>query len=369
MKPSIIVITTGTSVLRNKATDEEREILNRTANKKETDLSHEEKSTIDDIAKRQSDLLYKCSIPEVRKLSAELNGVLGFYRSSLEEGQNNLHFLLRSDTYQGAKAAEVISEWMENKGLKVQSENFPGLNTSSITDFTSAMSDLIKWCDQVLPAYSKNGYRVVFCLVGGFKSFQGFMQTLGMFYADESVYIYENSDELLRLPRIPVDLESSFASVIKEKHAIVRKMLYKEIPASECQGLPEIILYEIDGFCSLSPWGELIFNKFKEKYYSSEVLLPPPSTKIKIIKEKALENISSDAARIRDFNERLDDLARFLETKQNINRLDFKKLKGNPMPPCTHEADLSADKGAWRIFGYFEDECFVIHHVGESDLH
>ncbi|AER65972.1 CRISPR-associated protein, APE2256 family [Thermovirga lienii DSM 17291] len=368
MNPSVVVITTGTSVLRDGASEEERKILNRTANKKESDLSPEEKSIIDGIAKRQGTLLLQCSIEEARNMSAELNGVLGLYRSSPEEGKNNIHFLLRSDTYQGAKAAEIISEWMHHKGLNTQSENFPGLNTSSIADFTSAMSDLVKWCDQILPGYSRKGYRVVFCLVGGFKSFQGFMQALGMFYADESVYIYENSDELLRLPRLPVDLESSFASVIKKKHHIVRRMLYKDIPVSECEGIPEIMLLEVDGFCSLSPWGDLIFNKFKEKYYSSEILLPPPSAKIKI-KEKALEHISKDAARVRDFNERLDDLARFLETQQNIKRLDFKKLKGNPIPPCTHEADLSADKGAWRIFGYFEDECFVIHHVGESDLH
>jgi len=364
----LVIATMGTSILRNEISQKEKAILNITSNKKEENLSNEEKKIIDDIAERKKAILLNSSLLEVRKLSAELNGLIGFYEMDLSKGAKNLHFLLKSDTYQGRKSAEIISEWMREKGLHVESVGFPGLNTSNITDFTSAMSDVIKWCDSVLPGYRNQGYSVIFSLVGGFKSFQGFMQALGMFYADESIYIYENANEILRLPQIPIDLDSSFASIIKKNHSIIRRMLYKEIPEHECESLPDILLYKMDGLCALSPWGELAFNKFKEKYYSSEVLLPPPSQRIKI-SDKTIESIINDKSRIRDFNERMDDLSRFLETNQNIKRLDFKKLAGNPFPPCTHEIDLSADKGAWRIFGYFKGNNFVIHHIGESPLH
>ena len=42
-----------------------------------------------------------------------------------------------------------------------------------------------------MPGYRQSHYRVVFNLVGGFKSLQGYMNTLGMFYADEIIYIFE----------------------------------------------------------------------------------------------------------------------------------------------------------------------------------
>ena len=149
MKPSVIVLTTGTSVLRNEADRNERNILNNSSNKKEENLSFEEKRLIDEIAEKKKALLFKSSLLEVRKLSAELNGLIGFYGMDLSKGIKNLHFLLKSDTYQGTKAAEIVSEWMKEKGLYAECVGFPGLNTSNIVDFTSAMSDVIKWCDSV----------------------------------------------------------------------------------------------------------------------------------------------------------------------------------------------------------------------------
>lgn len=206
------------------------------------------------------------------------------------------------------------------------------------------MSDIVKWCDETLPGYRDQGYRVIFSLVGGFKSVQGFMQSLGMFYADESVYIFEGSREIIRLPRLPVDLDHGFTSKVAENIDFIRTLLYKDLPSGECAGVPDVMLFEVEGTCSLSPWGELVFNRYKQKEYGTSVL-PPPSEKIRI-EAKATESIAGDRARIRDFNERMDDLVRFLESGQNIRRLDFKKLAGAPCPPCTHEIDLSADKGA-----------------------
>jgi hypothetical protein len=59
---------------------------------------------------------------------------------------------------------------------------------------------VIRWCQDTLPGYRESGYHIVFNLTGGFKSIQGWMQTLGMFYADEIVYIFETGKELLPGP-------------------------------------------------------------------------------------------------------------------------------------------------------------------------
>ena len=67
-----------------------------------------------------------------------------------------------------------------------------------------------------------------------------------------------------------------------------------------------------------------------------------------------------------NYNERMDDFFLYFESnKANcLKRLDYKQLKKNPCPPSTHECDLSADKGAWRIFGHEEGNTFVIDTIG-----
>ena len=93
------------------------------------------------------------------------------------------------------------------------------LNTSSLEEFRLGIDELIKWCVGTLPGYRASGYKIVFNLVGGFKALHGYMQTLGMFYADETVYIFETSRELLSIPRMPVDLEASAKQAVRERSA------------------------------------------------------------------------------------------------------------------------------------------------------
>jgi hypothetical protein len=65
-------------------------------------------------------------------------------------------------------------------------------------------------------------------------------------------------------------------------------------------------------------------------------------------------------------NERIDDLARFLEKGVSLARLDFKALAGNPVPPSTHEMDAWANQDAKRIFGHWEEAVFVLDRLGEA---
>ncbi|MBK8043622.1 MAG: hypothetical protein IPK21_13770 [Haliscomenobacter sp.] len=70
-----------------------------------------------------------------------------------------------------------------------------------------AIKDLLKWCDETLPGYRTAGYEIIFNLTGGFKSLQGYLNTIGMFYADRIVYIFESGQEVIAIPKLPVKLE------------------------------------------------------------------------------------------------------------------------------------------------------------------
>lgn len=112
----------------------------------------------------------------------------------------------------------------------------------------------------------------MFNLVGGFKSLQGYMQTLGMFYADETVYIFEAGDELLSILRLPVDFYASARQTVLEHFGAFRKMHRRDVPFSECSGIPETMLKIIDDQCALSEWGEIIWGAVREEKYKEELL-------------------------------------------------------------------------------------------------
>ena len=89
---------------------------------------------------------------------------------------------------------------MAQQGLTALFQRQRDLRTDSLDSFQMALSDLVRWCDEeVAVAPYRHSYRVLFNLTGGFKSIQGFLQILAQFYADETVYIFESGDVLLRM--------------------------------------------------------------------------------------------------------------------------------------------------------------------------
>ena len=185
------------------------------------------------------------------------------------------------------------------------------------------------------------------------------MQTLGMFFADESVYVFEGERKLLRIPRLPVDLDAGARKIMRERADMFRRMAWTDVPLASCTGLPETLLYVLGDVCELSPWGKLLWGSFRRELYG-ETILPAPSPKIRLSKNflKMVENCGPDERRL--INERLDDLARFLEEGINPNRLHFQPLKQDLVPPATHEFYLWSHKEGARAFGHHEAGIFVV---------
>lgn len=229
------------------------------------------------------------------------------------------------------------------------------LNTGSMESFQLGMNNLVKWCEDVLPGYRQSGYRVIFNLVGGFKVLQGYMQTLGMFYADETVYIFESSSEILSIPRLPVDFSENVKNVIRDHLQMIRCLSYKDLKAEDCKGIPESMLQFMGGKCGLSPWGTLMFSRFQPELYSEQVL--PPMLDSIVISRKALSEAEKlDPQWLVLFNRKIDDLCRYMENgNANVNSLSFRPLASDPIPPSTHEFNLWSTQNGWRAFCHYED--------------
>jgi len=353
-KPKLVLSPCGTSLLTNKATD--KDILTKYANAQ--DIPRDDLAKLESLIKSVEKDLESASLEEAAKMSAELNGIIKLYGGQLNKPKD-IHVLISTDTYLGKATADLVAKWLKDKGFNdIRQPLIKGLQTADLFDFQHALSEIVQWCSETIPSYQKAQYHIVFNLTGGFKSVQGFLQTLAMFYADETIYIFEGSKDLLRIPRLPVEMKPE--NSIVENFEVFRRLANGlTVSNKNLSKIPGTLLTIFEKEVDLSPWGKLVWEQTKEQIYSQK-LHPSPSKKFKYGPrfEPSVEGLSKD--RLCLINERIDNLAVFLEKETNPKSLDFKKLNGNPCPPSTHEIDAWQDQDAKRIFGHYEDSLFIL---------
>ena len=348
----------GTSVLTNLANDQERKLVFKYANAKEQhEIPSENQAVLVGLIEKAKSKIHQADLIEAMKMSAELNGIITYYQRDLKPN-GDYHLLLCTDTWLGQQTAELIKLWLTEKSFTVEIKRQTDLQTKELMAFQCALSDLVKWCEDVVSGYQSSGYKIVFNLTGGFKSVQGFLQTLDTFYADETVYIFETSSELLIIPRLPVQL--STLPVIEQNIDMFRRLAMNlDIKKESIIDIPETLLLNIADEWTLSAWGEMIWRKTKKELYA-KTLQPSPSKKIRFADSfsNSVANIAKD--RLRLVNEKIDLLTQYLEKGIEFRSLDFKPVKGDARKPSTHEMDAWADQDAKRLFGHYEDDVFVL---------
>ncbi|MBX9685139.1 MAG: putative CRISPR-associated protein [Candidatus Obscuribacterales bacterium] len=362
---NFILSTCGTSSFRNGATPDELRLLNKYSNASKAELIPiDDRLMLEELAKRAGRNLLQSNCVYAALISAELNAIAKYYDNNIQvRHKKDYHVLLCTDTWLGEQVAINIQEWMRTVGLTAEVKRQQDLQTADLTAFQLALSGIAEWCEDTIPQYQSNNYRIIFNLTGGFKSVNGFLQALSMFYADEAIYVFESEKELLRLPRLPVQIT---ATETIHKHLLAFRRLSCNLPVEHiADDIPETLLFKLEQQIALSPWGMLVWKRAKKEIYG-EHLLSPPSQRISFTAEFEASVQGLTKERLRIVNERLDDLAQFFELGQSRNRLYFKKLKGNPRPPSTHEIDAWADHDTKRIFGHFEGDVFILNQLGKA---
>jgi len=124
------------------------------------------------------------------------------------------------------------------------------------------MKNLLAWCEQTIPGFRASGYEVVFNLTGGFKSLQGYLNIIGMFYADRLVYIFETGPALLSIPKLPIRVDTEQLQAQADKLALLGAGA--SMRPEETREVPEALLrLHSNGEATLSEWGVLVFNSIK----------------------------------------------------------------------------------------------------------
>ena len=353
-RPRFVLNLCGTSLLTNVA-GELRPLVNKHANAPDAArVPDDDRGKIQRVIDEVSRKVGESGLAEARKMSAEINSLAAFYEGDLGKGRADQHYLVHTDTWLGREAAGCVKDTLVRLGVAgVQLVSFGGLRTDSMENFRAALGEMARWCEVNIP---REGVHVVFNLTGGFKSVQGFMQTLGLFYAHERIYLFEGSNELLRIPRLPVRMNAT-EEVRRHLNGIRRLAL--GLPTDD--EIPDLYLLEIGGERALSEWGELVWQQEKPGLYRERLWSEiSPRYRFSPRFREQVEALPAD--RKAEVNQRMDELAANLEQpgRPNPKSLNFKALQGNPYPPCTHELRAWSDGNASRIFGFFEGDVFVL---------
>ncbi|MBD2194838.1 MULTISPECIES: putative CRISPR-associated protein [Calothrix] len=303
--PSLVISTVGTSLLTNEI-DERKDPktwildLNKTANwnqekiEKSSDYSHVFSKIIRPLRSRVENKLNNNNILEIREMSAELNGIYGLYDEQLSKGNQDIHYLIATDTAQGQATAEIVQNFLRAKGININIFTPKGFSTDNNESFNNGIDELLNWIEDTIPGYQDSGYEIYFNLVGGFKAIQGFANTIGMFYADKIIYIFEGSNEIITIPRLPIKIDTSIIKPIQ--FALMAEGAWINI--SELQGIPETLIFAVDKKAILTSWGRLIWNRSKE-YFLSEDLLSFPKIKYETSFEKDYKKITDKKERLK----------------------------------------------------------------------
>lgn len=271
----LVLTTVGISLFLNILNPEEREEggvqrLNQFANKAE--LPADLGAWVDDLATRVSQQLDRAPVAQKRHLSAELNGLYGLYNDQLGRASSDVHILIATDTALGRRAAQLLESFLRNQSIgNVQVWTPKKLNSGNNLDFAQGIKELLRLCEETIPGYRSAEHRVIFNLTGAFKSLQSYLNIAGMFYADEIVYIFEGSSQLLRIPRLPIQVDLSALRTHRVELALMDAGA--TLSSQDVGALPEGLL-EMDEFgdATLSEWGRLIWNRARHELLREELL-------------------------------------------------------------------------------------------------
>ena len=273
---NLILSTVGTSLLTNATTDAERKLLNSSSNLTELEASDELKQLVQSIKTKISHIINGNDVVLLKKASAELNGLISFYGGIIPETRD-AHILIGTDTFLGRTTVAILEEFLRNRNITVSYFIPEGFSTKERKTFLKGVKDLLRWFDNPdgeFSQYEKQNIPVIFNLTGSFKSLQGYLNTLGMFYADKLIYIFETGNELIEIPRLPVKIDDSIFRKYSSEFALMAADLI--FNKNQISDVPETMLEEMgQGKVVLSYWGELAWNKVKKEILSEKLLNLP----------------------------------------------------------------------------------------------
>lgn len=346
----LLVSTCGTSLLTNVAGSDERRWLFAHAN--DSHLEGPDQAAVDAMAASARERFSRAD-PKTRvQMSAEYAGMAACHARWSPEHTH--HILIHTDTVVGRAAANVVEAVLQRKHTMTA----PGLRTSDLMEFRAALAQLTLALEEDLAAWRKDEWTIVFNLTGGFKSLIGYLQALGMHYADHCVYVFHGA-ELMIIPRLPVGFTEN--TTVEAHLTTFRKLAVGYcVKTQDADAISKTLVDVIDDEVTTSVWGDVIWHRTKQQLLGSKAL--DPLSRRVVLSQKARDEINAKPKdRILLVNQTLDRFCHHLDTGTPLGKRDtFKGIQGNPVPGSTHELYAWSDGETGRLFGRFHDDKFLV---------
>ena len=279
----IFICTAGTSIATNNNFDI-KDIENKP-------LSDYDKYEIPLLALRQQVEEVFSRLDLLRELDQTSAEIKSLAKMGLEKGDHV--FLLVSDTVDGMVCAEINKEYLiRNWNCEVSLEKISGLQSSNSKAFSE--KGLKNLLDKVISLLEKYSYQEV-CLniTAGYKSVIPYLTLLGMLYDKPIKYIYEKSNEIITLDKIPLKYDEETILAVEDKLLLIEKdteislELWKQgIPFEKRKHYSFLLQESSPGRVTMSAIGLIFYEKFKTDYPPELVRdLTPPKEKTIILKD------------------------------------------------------------------------------------
>jgi len=201
---------------------------------------------------------------------AEVASILKFKEGNNLNNEDIKVYLLASDTIASVLAAEKIKKVLENKGVKVEFEKEYGkgviknLRVDNLENFEDGIDNLIKRVIEIASdgesVEKKHFDDVVFNITGGYKGVVAYLAILGEIVGSEVIYMFEDSNELLLLPELPVGIKDEYEDLLFPylNDFIIDEILNKKGNVKVAEKLEELkFIRKINGKYKLTELGKL----------------------------------------------------------------------------------------------------------------
>jgi putative CRISPR-associated protein (TIGR02619 family) len=302
-----------------------------------------------------------------------LNGIYALYKKQLNQGSKDMHWLIATDTAQDQVTAKMVEEFLRQHGLTADVYTPQGFSARSTESFTNGIDEFLNWIDETVPGYKDSGYQICFNLVGGFKAIQGFANTIGMFYADEIIYIFEGSQDFIRIPRLPIQVDKSVIKPVQ--FALMASGVGVWVKLSELQSVPETLIFVVGEEATLSNWGRLTWNNCKRELLARD-LLEFPCLVYEDWFKKDYKKTNVDSQKKFELHEVLSEVSGSMlkfngDTTRFDSRLHFSRYEGGQR--CEggvrkNEIDhFYINNTGWRVSCIAKDGKLYLRHYGNHD--
>ncbi|MCM8771968.1 MAG: putative CRISPR-associated protein [Candidatus Omnitrophica bacterium] len=205
-----------------------------------------------------------------KDVSAEIKSLLKLQEELKEDFE--IYFLC-SDTIVSRLVGEIIKDILPDtiKSLNIQLKVISGLQIWDRKEFNAGMSNLIREIYNIAGGYWDN---VIINITGGYKATIPYLTILAQINRCPIYYIFEETDALIKIPIIPIDIKWSIFENNEKFFFELEKNQIKEID-EKLKIDPDItsLLEFADNLYNLNPLGVALWERYKsnfEFFYLSE---------------------------------------------------------------------------------------------------